>query len=90
MTQFVKRSGMTLHRLARGQRAAITQAAKRHFPWRFMLDVILLRNDRPTGFEHQRAQAELGQFLRGPAAGHAGADDDGVEIEKRHTGAQPS
>ena len=36
------------------------------------------RRDRRTRFEHQRAQSALAEFLRRPAAGDAGADDDRV------------
>src|SRR6266576_3209393 len=88
VTQFVERDRMTLHRLTRGDRAAIAQSPERHLPGRFVLGVIPFGHNRPPGFEHERAQAELGQLFRRPAARHAGTNDDGVKIG--HTGAHPS
>src|SRR6266545_1050672 len=88
VTQFVERNRMALHRLPRGNGAAIAQSPERHLPGRFVLGVILFGDDRSPGLEHERAQAELGQLLRRPAARHAGADDDRVKIG--HTGTHPS
>ncbi len=81
---------MTLHRLPRRHRAAIAESAEGDFPGRLVFDVILLGNDRPTGLEHERAEAELRQLFRRPPAGHPRTDHDGVEIGVGHTGAQPS
>ena len=40
--------------------------------------------DGPPALEHQHLEAALGEFLGGPAAGDAGADDDGVEVVRFH------
>jgi hypothetical protein len=40
--------------------------------------------ERLAALQHQHFQSFLGQLLRGPAAGHAGAHDDGIEIERLH------
>ena len=84
VTHFVERCGVALDRLPRRRGSAIAQPAEWHLPPRRVLDVVLLGRDRPSGLQHQRAQTELGQLLRCPAAGHPGPDDDRVEISGRH------
>src|SRR3546814_20542749 len=36
--------------------------------------------DHHAAVEHQHLEALFGQFLRGPSAAHAGADDDRIEL----------
>ena len=57
---------------------AVAHPAKLHVPHRHVLDVVLLRNDGPAGFEHQRLEPLLDQLLGGPSAGDPRANDDGI------------
>ena len=57
---------------------AVIPAAVRHLVGREMLGVVLLGDDHRAGLEDEDAGAQFGEFLGGPAARHAGADDDGV------------
>ena len=63
-------------------------SAEGHVPGGNVLNVVFIGNDRAACFENQCAQALFGEFLRGPAAGDAGTDDDRVVLGLRH-GQQP-
>ena len=59
--------------------AAIAQLVRHH-----VLDVVDGRIDRASRLEHDRLETFLRQLFRGPAAGDAGADDDGVVRDRWH------
>jgi len=55
---------------------AVASSAELHLPHWNMLDVIFFGHGRTARFQHERLQAFLREFLRGPASGHAGTNHD--------------
>ena len=74
----VARGGAALDGLAFRLVLAVPEPPVGHLPGRRVLAVVALGDDGRTGLQHQRLQTLLGQLLRRPAAGDAGADDDRV------------
>ena len=69
---------LALHGLLGRERLAVVPAPVRHAVRRHVFGVVPFRDDHGPRLEHQRAEAEFGEFLRGPAAGDPRADDDRV------------
>ena len=78
----VQRKRATLDAVVPLEHVGRDTATVGHLPGSFVLGrVVDAMLHHPTALEHEGAQTGLAEFLHRPATGHAGADDDGVELD---------
>ena len=78
MAHLVAGVALALHGVLALEFRTIAPAAELHLVRLHVLDVVGCGIYRTAGFEHDRIEAALTEFLGGPSAGDAGPDDDGV------------